>query len=1219
MRGPRRHDMRTTTITGEGRKAMAGSIFRPGVRATGMALGLAALLGAYAVSDAPVQAPAMTPVAEEKPVRLTEGEALAHAATIGARVEIAGFREETVSVFANPDGTRTTETYAQPVRFLRDGAWRDASAVLTRGADGTITPTAIAFGLELSDGGAGPLLTATRAGRSMSLDWPGELPAPSLDEHRATYAEVFPGVDLVVNVGITDFSHVLVIKTAKAALNEELASIDFGLTTEGLTVGTTADGGLAATDTAAGGAVFEAVTPTMWDSGDQPATAALKARALTVDPEPQAAVEAAPESAEQVDLGVQVTEKTLTLVPDQQMLTSSDTTFPVYVDPLWTDTRASSWAMVASGYPAQEYWKFKDDEGVGECPVSSGNCAGVGVKRIYYTLPTSFPDRIIMTAELRVTMTHTYNSTKKNVVAYRSKAGISSKTNWNNKPDLGAKLGTQDANATKGSCEKDNQNVAFDVLAAVNGKQATTTFALRAEDESDSSAWKRFCGNAILSVQWNRPPNTPVQSKMGISPGGGCIAGANRPYTDTPPVLSAVLSDPDYRKGLNDEKLVAEFKVYWTPPGAARIEKTYVTGTKASGSSFTYSTGGLSLPQNTVIGWEVRARDLGKAWSKPSTDGAQTNCEFILDKTSPAAPDIDSAVYLPLDEPEKTGTCEPDQVPPSEAGDEPSPSWRGWIGRYGTFTFDSAATDVVEYWFGFDANPSAANTLKPTSDGGPVSVTWMPTEDGPHTLQVLAKDRAKKSSTIATCTFFVATRLSAGGWAMSDADTTAADERGNNPATAGSAVAFGVPGPACQNSSSRCSIDKAVRLTGAADSYLSTSTSGLVDTGDTGGGYSVSAWVRLTDLTADRTAVSQDGTGGPGFELGFDGTSKKWVFRTPISPVSSLGNWASSSTAPALKDKWTHLVGVYDPVNDTAQLFVNGVAQPAAAKRSGWRSFGALQFGRRSSTGGYGAHWTGDLADVHVFDRIVVAPEALHLSKQRPERRAYWPLDAQVGTTSEPYDDPDGPELNLVNGAVVRSIDPDDPEVISYPLVGSGELVLDGVNDHAVTNAAVAATNTSFTISVRVRIATAGCTRTMAVVSQAGTKESAFTLRCSAANTWELVLPQVDGTDAAKPPLVLTGGTTPNGDSSGQQLVAVYDAVANEARFYVNGQLTDSATGSVATMWAAGGAVNVGRALRNSAYGDHLAGVVDELRVYGGVVDEVSVLRLSVPNPDAEL
>jgi hypothetical protein len=240
----------------------------------------------------------MVSVADEGPIRQTEEGALAYAAQIGARVEIAAYRTETLSVFANPDGTLTDVEHAQPVRVIRAGRWVEAAAILVPAPGGTFAPKAAAFGLRLSGGGTGPLVTAERAGRSMSLTWPGELPPPEVVGEQAKYAEVLPGVDLVVNVSVTDFSHVLVIKNAEAARNPKLAEVEFGLRTEGLTVRRTDAGGVEAVDEAAGGAVFEAPTPIMWDSGEPaaaPGPVSAQARVPGVASVPS---EKAPQSAQ---------------------------------------------------------------------------------------------------------------------------------------------------------------------------------------------------------------------------------------------------------------------------------------------------------------------------------------------------------------------------------------------------------------------------------------------------------------------------------------------------------------------------------------------------------------------------------------------------------------------------------------------------------------------------------------------------------------------------------------------------------------------------------------------------------------------------------------------------------------------------------------------------------------------------------------------------------
>jgi hypothetical protein len=83
--------------------------------------------------------------------------------------------------------------------------------------------------------------------------------------------------------------------------------------------------------------------------------------------------------------------------------------------------------------------------------------------------------------------------------------------------------------------------------------------------------------------------------------------------------------------------------------------------------------------------------------------------------------------------------------------------------------------------------------------------------------------------------------------------------------------------------------------------------------------------------------------------------------------------------------------------------------------------------------------------------------------------------------------------------------------------------------------------------------------------------------------------------------------------------VLVYDAFRQQATFYVNGQAMDTSIGTFTTPWSAGGVLTTGRALRGGSYGDYFAGVVDEARVYAGVLDEANIQRLGNPTPDPEL
>ena len=96
----------------------------------------------------------------------------------------------------------------------------------------------------------------------------------------------------------------------------------------------------------------------------------------------------------------------------------------MYLDPFVAGTSNESWAMVDSGYPDDEYWKFAGDnnERVGYCPVGvSGQvCNSSRIKRLFDVLPTSFAGMTILDAKFRVTQQHTYDSTPRAVSLYRA-------------------------------------------------------------------------------------------------------------------------------------------------------------------------------------------------------------------------------------------------------------------------------------------------------------------------------------------------------------------------------------------------------------------------------------------------------------------------------------------------------------------------------------------------------------------------------------------------------------------------------------------------------------------------------------------------------------------------------------------------------------------------------------------------------------------------------
>jgi hypothetical protein len=296
---------------------------------------------------------------------------------------------------------------------------------------------------------------------------------------------------------------------------------------------------------------------------------------------------------------------------------------------------------------------------------------------------------------------------------------------------------------------------------------------------------------------------------------------------------------------------------------------------------------------------------------------------------------------------------------------------------------------------------------------------------------------------------------------------------------------------------------------------------------------------------------------------------------------------------------------------------VNGVAQTATPRRSAFKSRGAVQIGRRIDRGGYRDAWKGDLADVAVYDRVVPGKELGALVRLRPIRLGYWQLNTVATGRSPELDGVTARDLLLEGGAEIRTPDPGDP-FADAALVGTGELRLDGVDDRARTAGPVVPMDGSFTVTARVRLATDGCSRDMTVVSQAGTKASGFRIRCTADDYWQLVVPGSDVAAPATEAAIRDEVRFPSGDQQGQALAAVYNAFTRELWFYVDGELSTVEPVSPEAMFNAGGGLQIGRAMVAGAFGEQFAGVIDDVRVYGGTVDPATVAllaqRLEQPN-----
>lgn len=202
---------------------------------------------------------------------------------------------------------------------------------------------------------AGRSPRSARGGRSLSVDWPEELPEPTLDGSTATYADVFPDVDLKVIATVTGFRHVLVVGTPEAAQNPALETLDFGLQADGLSVRENAGGGLAAVEPN-GSELFRAPAAHMWDSSGtgagatEPSPVMPRSGSLSMedagpaDSEEPERLDGPTPGDEAAPMEVSLADGTMSVTPDQGMLTSTPADeFPVNGVLQGTATVPGSW------------------------------------------------------------------------------------------------------------------------------------------------------------------------------------------------------------------------------------------------------------------------------------------------------------------------------------------------------------------------------------------------------------------------------------------------------------------------------------------------------------------------------------------------------------------------------------------------------------------------------------------------------------------------------------------------------------------------------------------------------------------------------------------------------------------------------------------------------------------------------------------------------------
>ncbi|MBB5872116.1 hypothetical protein F4553_005550 [Allocatelliglobosispora scoriae] len=875
-------------------------------------------------------------------------------------IEVLSERTEWAQTFANPNGTFTLIENASPQRVRRaDGSWASIDTNLHREADGTLSPGAALGGMRFSGGGSRtPMASMTVNGRVMRLWWPGTLPAPVVEGSTATYPNVLKDVDLKVTAEASQFIHVFVIKNRAAAADPAVRKIKLRTTFDGLRLRNGRAGALEAVDPS-GTVFFTGASPLMWDSSGDAAGA-------------ENAVEA-----RQAPVATSFDASSLTLAPNTKLLTDPKAVFPLHIDPPWAPATGSRLhhTVVRKTFPDQSnYDRFT---GLG----SNDDTTGV-LRSGYNNSSGSYTDRSMLQMDLsavknarigyaKVTLTHAWSGagcassgkgywTDMHSLPY----GFDGSTTWNtlwNKNDWGwgPILASTDVVHRYGeSCGTDR--VGFDVTGEVANRAAAADpnlwVGLRGRCETCANMyWRRFKPDFQVEIQYNRPPNAPDVRKIDGKP---CTTGAGRPWvTAVSPMPDAMFyqSDPDspsYQNTLWTE-------LNWWELGTSTVH-TIAGVERTANSEQTIRLDG-PLVDGKSYAWQARTSD------SIETGQLSAVCEFSYDASPPNNAVAPTALVY-------NGT-----------------TLTGGPGIADTFTFNPPTTkpeEVVGYAYAF-GNVGGANGVQVDSVDAArkASVSIAPPADGTVTLYVWAKDRAARySASPATFTFLVKPGGQAAKWDFEGADPKLDKSPfALNPLAAATTTA---------GRSDRTELpNKALSLTGSnyaetTGSPVQTKANNAVVNVATNASFTVAAWVKINTAGAtDQVAMAVNAGNTAGITLGYGGSEGKWVARMAEQNVVSPTVKSSVSSAAPVTGRWTHLAATYEGTSKVLTLYVNGVAQTAAAPLATvFNATGKLSIGAQWTGSAYGRNLTGAVDDVAFYNTIITPSTIGDLARPLPPK-----------------------------------------------------------------------------------------------------------------------------------------------------------------------------------------------------------------------------------------
>ncbi|MET9675853.1 ricin-type beta-trefoil lectin domain protein [Streptomyces sp. NPDC006482] len=601
----------------------------------------------------------------EPTARTAAEKARLKARATGKDVLVPELTDEFSTTVVTPQGKLRTERHLEAQR-MKGGAngWTTLDDTLVTRPDGTVTPKAADEDLVISGGGTGPLATMTSEdGKQLSVSspFPGALPKPVLSGNGALFENVAPDTDLKVTATKRGgYTTVVILRSPVAAANPAVRNLSFPAVTKGLTLAKDKDGNLTAdsgSDT-----VFRAPAPLMWSAKEARQPTARGGKYADMDaaepasksngnvdglssaegPGTRATVAEIPVTAAKVTGSAKRATGAISLAPGTELLDGPDTSYPVYIDPAWSgDARGKqhhAWVMSAwtgTGNFDRSGSGDRDRPGSGYQGWESPN----GIERALFEFDTNgYYGSTINYANLRVNQYISSDwscTTTYPVNLYRARE-FDGSVSWNNhevREWLDGKW--VPGNGTNSACYNDipiDFNVTGAMRDAIRDTGKPLAFVLRGNEGSgDKLGFKRFNYNAVLSTEYDFPPNTPENPHAYPAPrrvvGGDTQTCASSPVssygwiTGSTTTLISKVSSPNQGQ-------LTEWVNVWDETTQSTAHQNWsgfvTTGTEAS----------YSLPQGTLQNGHAYA------WATHGDDGllrgpSSVTCHFAVDTTPP--------------------------------------------------------------------------------------------------------------------------------------------------------------------------------------------------------------------------------------------------------------------------------------------------------------------------------------------------------------------------------------------------------------------------------------------------------------------------------------------------------------------------------------------------------------------------------------------------------